>query len=255
MAVKKTFTLRLIAGITAIALIIVILFITNSFVGNPISASLATKDINTYIKKNYSNLDLEIGKASYNFKFGKYYTKVKSRTNIDVQFTIYWKNGKVLRDNYESYVLSGYNTLSRFSSEYSVLATDILKDKFRDSLERVNVMYSDKSFEKHKDLLKLGMNFDKSLPLDAEITLNMNLKDASLKSIAEILSTVHNKLRDNDCIFTKYGIYTESEGMMIMVNEVTPFDIESGKLEELLINAEENTNNSKILVFIKYDRK
>ncbi len=64
----KKLTLKMLAGAVAVVLIVGMLFVTNAFVGNPISAMMANKAIKQYVNQNYSYLDLEIEKVSYNFK-------------------------------------------------------------------------------------------------------------------------------------------------------------------------------------------
>ena len=101
----KKLILKLFAGVVAIALIGGMLFITNSFVGNPISAMVASKSIQEYVNQNYSNLDLELGKTNFNFKDGSYMAFANSEVSIDTKFAIYYYGGRVQRDNYDSYVL------------------------------------------------------------------------------------------------------------------------------------------------------
>lgn len=50
------FPLKILAGVVAIALIGGILYISNAFVGNPISAMMANKAIEKYVDENYSSL-------------------------------------------------------------------------------------------------------------------------------------------------------------------------------------------------------
>ncbi|WP_096155371.1 MULTISPECIES: YfjL-like protein [Bacillus] len=56
------------AGVVGIALIGIILFVTNAFVGNPVSSYLANKAINKYVEEEYGHFDLETEKVYYNFK-------------------------------------------------------------------------------------------------------------------------------------------------------------------------------------------
>jgi len=90
--------LKILAGVVAVVLIFRMFFVTNAFVGNPISVLRANKVIKQYVDKNYSSLDLEIEKARYNFKDTAYVAWVKSKTSIDTKFSIYYREGKVQRD-------------------------------------------------------------------------------------------------------------------------------------------------------------
>ncbi|OZV10256.1 hypothetical protein CIW83_21315 [Tissierella sp. P1] len=118
----KNKILKILAGLIAIILIGGILFITNAFVGNPISARIADETIKQYIKDNYSYLDLELEKPIYNFKDGSYVMNVRSKSSIDTKFGIHYRNGSISYDSYEMRVLGMFNTLDRLSDEYSAVA-------------------------------------------------------------------------------------------------------------------------------------
>lgn len=119
--------IKIIAGITAIILIGILLFVANSMVGNPVSKTLAKQSASKYIQKNYPNLDLKIEKVNYSFKTGSYYALVKSQTSIDTHFGLdISMTGKILYDSYESHVLSGWNTWQRIDSEYRTMVDKVL---------------------------------------------------------------------------------------------------------------------------------
>lgn len=249
------FPLKILAGVVAITLICSILFITNAFVGNPISAMMANKAIEKYVDKNYFSLDLEIEKARYNFKDASYVAMAKSKTSIDTKFAIYYRNGKVQRDDYESYVLGMFNTLQRLSNEYSTIAKDIVAKELGYENNTTMVMFNKDEYENSNDILELDMKFDKALPMDAEVTIRLDLKDNSLEGVAKVLTDAHKAFIDNNCNFKKYGLYAENDGMLVMVNEVTPADIESGELISRLEEAKNNDGVDGINVFIKGDNK
>ncbi len=119
--------IKIIAGITAIILIGILLFVANGMVGNPVSKTLAKQSASKYIQKNYPNLDLTIERVNYNFKTGSYYALVKSQTSIDTHFDLdISMTGKILYDSYESHVLSGWNTWQRIDSEYRTMVDKVL---------------------------------------------------------------------------------------------------------------------------------
>jgi hypothetical protein len=119
--------IKIIAGITAIILIGILLFVANGMVGNPVSKTLAKQSASKYIQKNYPNLDLKIEKVNYSFKTGSYYALVKSQTSIDTHFGLdISMTGKILYDSYESHVLSGWNTWQRIDSEYRTMVDKVL---------------------------------------------------------------------------------------------------------------------------------
>ena len=123
---KEEKALRIAAGITAFIIIGGILFVTNAFVGNPISYLMAKRGVERYVAQNYSFLDLELEKPVYNFKYPAYMVRAKSRTSMDTHFGIYYRNGKVEWDDYQSNVLGLFNTAQRLSDEYSALARTII---------------------------------------------------------------------------------------------------------------------------------
>jgi hypothetical protein len=251
----KGLSVKILAGVVAAALIGGILFVTNAFVGNPIAASFADKAIKQYAEKNYSSLELEIGKASYNFKDNSYIAMAKSPKSIDTKFAVYYRNGEVLRDDYNSYVLSMFNTLQRFSDEYSSAAKALVSKELGFENNTTMVMYNKDEYESAVDNLELDMKFDKTLPIDAEVTLRLDLIDSSIENIAKVLTDAHKVFSDNGCNFSKYGLYAENDGMLVMINNVTPADIESGELANLLEKAKKSENSNGISVFIKGEKK
>ena len=67
---NKRTILKVFAALIAFVLIGGLIFFTNAFVGNPISAMIANRAIEKYVGKYYPYLDLEVEKAIYNFKTG-----------------------------------------------------------------------------------------------------------------------------------------------------------------------------------------
>lgn len=248
---RKKSTFKIISGVVAIALIGGILFVTNAFMGNPISAMMANKAIEKYMDENYSFLDLEIEKARYNFKDGSYMARAKSRTSIDTKFAIYYRDGKVQRDDYENYVLGMFNTLQRFSEEYSAIAKDIIARELGYEDNTTMVLYNKRMYGTANDALELDMKFDKSLPLEAEVLIRLDLTDSSLERVAKILTDAHKAFLENDCYFMEYGLSAEGDGTYVSVYGVTPAHIESGELITLLKDAKNNDHVGGVSVFIK----
>lgn len=244
-------TLKIFAGVVALVLIGGILFVTNATVGNPISANMANKSIKQYVDQNYSHLDLEIEKARYEFKNGEYMAKAKSKTSIDTKFEIYYRGGKVQRDDYELYVLGKVNTLIRFSDEYSAIAKDILAKELLYENNTTMVMYDKNEYEKVIDVLELDMKFDKTLPINAEVTIRLDLTDNSLEGIAKVLTNAHKAFVNNACNFSTYSLSAENDGMHVTVYGITPADIESGDLVSLLEKAKNGESVNGIGVYIK----
>jgi len=121
--------IKIIAGITAIILIGLLLFVANGLLGNPVSKALAKQSASKYIQQNYPNLDLKVERVNYSFKTGSYYALVKSQTSIDTHFHLDISlTGKILYDSYESDVLSGWNTWQRIDLEYRTMVDKVLND-------------------------------------------------------------------------------------------------------------------------------
>ena len=114
----KKKTLKILALVLAIILIIGVAFFANSLVGNPISKYLATKSANEHIEKNYSDKDFVVESVNYDFKTGDYHAKVTSPTSIDSHFTIQLGfTGKVFYDTYDD-ITTGWNTAYRLDEDY-----------------------------------------------------------------------------------------------------------------------------------------
>lgn len=201
------------------------------------------------------SLDLEIEKAKYNFKDASYMAIAESKTSIDTKFAIYYRDGEVQRDDYKRYVLGMFNTLQRLSDEYSVIAKDIIAKELGYENNTTMVMYDKAIYENANDILKLDMKFDKALPMDAEVIIRLDLKDNSLENIAKVLIDAHKVFIGNGYNFKKYGLYAENDGMLVMINEVTTVDIESGELLSLLKEAKNNEVAGGISIFIKGENK
>jgi hypothetical protein len=242
--------LKILAGIIAFVLIGSMLYITNAFLGNPISAMLANNAIKQYVNQNYFHLDLEVDKAKYSFKTTGYMAMAESKTSIDTKFAIYYSQGKVQRDDYKDYVLGMYNTMQRLSTEYSKLAKEIINELGYEN-NTTTVMVDKDQYVNSNTGLELDMKFDKSLPVRTEVTIGLDSIDSSLEGIAKVLIDAHKAFVDNGCKFSLYGLYAETEGTSVLVYGVTPADIEGGNLVSLLEKAMENEGAGGIGIQIK----
>ncbi|HHX94223.1 MAG TPA: hypothetical protein GX691_00155 [Clostridia bacterium] len=253
-------SLKVFSGAAAAVLIFFLLSVTNSFAGNPVSAYFADKAIQQYVEETYPSLDLEIGKPRYNFKFNRYVAQAQSRTSTDTRFYIHYFNGGVNFDSYESDVLSKYNTLDRLSGEYSALAQKLVSEELGYENNTTRVMYDKSEYEMAADenavgILELDMEFDKSLPMKAEVSLRLYLPDISMESIASVLTESHRVFTENGCHFSRYDLTAERDGVLVMVNKVSPAQIEGGNLVSLLEKARTDESADGISVFIKGHRE
>lgn len=247
-------TLKVLAGVVAILLISGMLFITNAFVGNPLSAMFANRAIEQYVGQNYTFLDLDLDKASFDFKTGGYRVYAKSKTSMDTKFAIYYYDGEVQRDDYQLYVVDKFNTLDRLISEYTLIAKTIIADELGYENNGTYVVHDKDLSDKLGEILVLDMKFDKSVPINPEVSIQIDTTDYSMENVAKVLTDAHNAFLDNDCLFMKYGFYAAGDETNIMVIGVTPEDIESGELLKLLTEAElsgDNGSEDGIIVFRK----
>lgn len=93
------------------------------------------------------------------------------------------------------------------------------------------------------------------LPIEMRVIIRADLTDNSLKNIANVLENSHKTLLDTGCIFKAYDIFSEYDGVLVMINDVTPSDIESGELEKLLQDAKDYKDEESGQVIEKGDEK
>lgn len=122
----KKKTLKIIAAVVAVVILIGLGWFANALVGNPVSKMLATNTAEKHLAEAYANTDYYIEKVSYNFKDGNYHAFIKSPTSIDTEFSLYITMlGELRLDTYDD-VLTGFNTARRIEQEYRELADTVL---------------------------------------------------------------------------------------------------------------------------------
>jgi hypothetical protein len=247
--------LKIFSGAAAGVMIFFLLSVTNSFAGNPVSGYFADKAIQQYLEETYPSLNLEIGKSRYNFKFNRYVAAAQSRNSTDTRFYIHCLHGEVIHDSYVEDVLSKNNTLDRLAGEYSALARKLVSEELGFENNTTTVTYDKSEYENAGDMLELDMEFDRSLPIKAEVSLRLDLPDISMESITSVLTEAHRVFVDNGCHFSRYRLTAKSDGILVMVDNVSPADIESGELAALLEKARTHESPGGISVFIKGNRE
>lgn len=249
---KKGLTFKIVAGIIALSLIGFILLITNATVGNPITKGMANKAIKQYVDKNYPSMDLEIEDVYYEFKDTAYIGMAKSKTSIDTKFGVYYKNGKVHYDDYQSRVVSLFNTSLRIEDEYSAIAKDIIsKDLGYDKNTTIVYSKSDKGEESMLPLT-LDMKFDKKIFLTSKVVIRLDSKENSMEAMAKILTDAHKAFVKNNCSFDNYNLNVQnSSTKYVGISNVTPADIEGGNLTTLLEKAKTNRPGNGMSVLVK----
>ncbi len=125
---KKRKTLKIIAGVAAMLIILGLGWFANAFLGNPVSKMLAKNTAEKHLAETYAGTDYYIERIGYSFKDGWYHAFVKSPSSIDTEFSLtITMGGKLRLDTYED-VLSGSNTARRLNQEYRTLTDTVFAD-------------------------------------------------------------------------------------------------------------------------------
>ncbi len=201
----KTKIKKTLAGALGIVLIILLLLFVNSFVGNPVSNVLAKKAAQQYIDANYSELDLQIQRCAYNFKFSSYYVFVQSSTSQDTAFSIDVDSfGNVLRDDYEYEVANNFTTFRRLDEELRRIAEERIGGKLDYDFEYISLRFvKEADFMKLKRDMKLDI-YDPPLPLAIDVTLFSD--DLSYNKIAEVAKALEDLLKQQSIPIDEYSI-------------------------------------------------
>lgn len=200
----KQKSLRILAASVALVLIGLILFITNSFVGNPISQWIAQNAIEEHLSEHYQSLELEVSKPFYNFKFGEYVVHATSLTSEDTNFSITYRGGKV-DDNYESSVSEKWNTYLRLEGEYAKIVKPLIEERFPYEIDMLNVglLKTDADNER----LSLDMKFElDQLPLDSYVTIYLYEAEHSWEKVAELALELDALLEKNQIFVHQYSV-------------------------------------------------
>lgn len=120
-------TLKVVAFVVAIGLIVGVCLFANSLVGNPISKLLATNTAKQYIKENHPDKDYQLDGVTFNFKFVCYNAYFTSPSSPDSSFTLMLgMDGKIVHDYYEDHVTNRENTARRLEAEYRAAISKVL---------------------------------------------------------------------------------------------------------------------------------
>ena len=231
---------RGIAGILGILLMWVVLWGANDLLGNPISSALATHKVKEYVAEKYPEMDLEVGKASYNFKFKTYGVSVSSKTSIDTHFTIEYKKGRIKYDEYESYVQGKFNTRSRLEETCAKEVISLLSNipQLEDNTTMVNFVDPERLEKSERESLEksivLDMPFNKELTSNMSITIRTELTDTSPKNLEGILKESYAILKEEGYEFKSYGLFSDTNEALVMIYDVNSEDIENSKLLKVL---------------------
>lgn len=124
----KKKTLKVLAAVTAFAILAGIAWFANAMVGNPVSKLLAERTAEKHLEDTYAGTDYYIERTAYSFKDGNYHVFIKSSTSIDTSFSLtITMLGKLRLDTYDS-VLDGFNTARRLENEYRNLTDTVFEN-------------------------------------------------------------------------------------------------------------------------------
>lgn len=236
---------RFLAGLTALLLLVALLLVANSFVGNPFSARAAKQRGREYLKERYSHLDLDIEEVIYNPKNSSYSISILSRTSKDTHFSLAYRKGEIYLDNYEASVLSGMNTMDRFCEEYESRLTPLVQEKLS---EVISLSVMPEKLTRYD--LDLDAAFDQRLVENVEISIRTT-GGADAKYLSRILKTTCNLMTERGYAAAKFRITGEDEGGLTELINISPAQVERDNLEEILQKAIVDTEYEGIIAFSK----
>lgn len=230
----------LLIAIPVIILLVIVTSIYTSFHGNPFEATKATKAIKSYVDKNYSEYDLEVDRAVYNFKFKSYSSTVHSTDIVDLHFTVkYNKKGNISYDSYEPDYLGGHNTLRRFGEEYTELITPIVNELFgEENINRAYIEYEKENLSEESTTPQPNEEFSLNEKYHNRIMVNINGTSAKAQDFADRLKTLHKAIIDNGYKVDDYTLYIEIDGRAYDVRGIKPELINDDLVELIKMKAQ-----------------
>lgn len=217
---KKVNWLMIILLVFVLTIIGFIVYLVMAFYGNPITKMIATSQIRTYVEENYPDMNLEVAKAVYNFKFGDYLSHVQSKTSEDTAFTVSWHKG-VIQDSYESDVVKHYKTYTRIQMELSKLVQDTISREFP---YETFILFADldKSMDDYS-MLTLDMPLDsESIPAPTTLTIYFYENKIDYEVFRTHLLELRDIMKNNKIRMDFYSVVMEKtleEGEKPTVNQ------------------------------------
>ncbi len=209
--------MRILAAALAFGMILLVLLLTLSFTGDPVSALLAQRAAEQYIQQDaLRSMGFTLSKAAYNFKFGEYLVRAQSDQNQDLHFNLYCKNGKVIRDTYQFDVLENGNVISRFQGEYQTLLQIQMEQA---GLGRI-LLFVEVSEPRDSDIWVPGMPFDPDLPVEKSLHLYPDLEEKTLESAADYLQQVNRFLQEKGYAFSYLSFFDTDDAHTVMIDHI-----------------------------------
>lgn len=181
--------------------------LVTAFYGNPVTKIYATSQIRNYVEKNYPNMNLEVSKAVYNFKFEDYVAHAQSTTSVDTNFSVSWKKGKI-NDRYEIDVLKRYTTYQRLQKELNNIVEEAINREFPYQTSIV-IADADKSTGDFS-MLTLDMTLDTAtIPLPTALIIYFYHDEINYEVFSERLIELHDIMNRNKIRIDFYSVVME----------------------------------------------
>lgn len=201
--------IKIFAGIGGVVLIIILVVLTMSFTGNPISKVLATRSADAYIDEKYPDLELMREETYYEFKRGNYIVEYRQVGSKDIHFGIGTDHfGRITDDGYEEEVRSKWNTRERLNDELNDYVNKILRDHLDYDFDMILAdTFGDEENEERVSELEIDMIFDlENIPLDQYLSIYIYEEDRSLEKLSEVLLEVDALMEANNLNISKYSM-------------------------------------------------
>lgn len=200
---------KIVAGIIGFALVVLLLLIVNSMIGNPVSKILAKNAAKQYVEENYNDLNLELNAPHYNIKFNRYGILAKSKTSEDTVFRIYTDSlGNIIEDDYKYEVANCFTTSRRLSSELDEKAKKIIGEKLDYDFDILSIRFTGDG-KADEDLTKLQLDMELNInnpPIPLEVYVSAFTKDVTWNKIAEVTLALKKVLEEQNIPISQYSI-------------------------------------------------
>lgn len=237
--------------IFSIIAILVVLFIMNSFVGNPISKELVRSSADKYLDKNYSDINFEKSEVVYNFVNRTYTVFVQDKKSIDNKFEIGFDSLGRLKYDTSSDIL--FNTFIRYEEFIKKYGKQI--ENRENTNYEINLSIADEDYH-NKIKLNDEINIDKfPFNVDANIYAfaeepSYDLALANLKNLMNILDKEPLNINNYSIILVPEKDRAKNNEAQSWANALTIFDIPSDFMKkssvEDLKKHQEKMHNAKI---------
>ena len=246
--------LKVLSILLASALLIGIGFISNMFLGNPVSYYLAYSSAKEYIKAHHNATDYEVERVVYDFKFSDYMAYISSKENIDGDFTLRMDyKGSVEFNDYEDRVTGHQNVVYRLREEYNnVIINEGLKANLPYNFIGNVVFEFDGLYKKHEGALEvsdLELNKDYDMATLARnqgyITVWTHVEEPDLQKLSEILLEVKRVADENGVTFYAVTLSLFEPGNAAEIVGVDVFLYEDIYEEGLIQRIEKNIEDTE----------